>query len=637
MKPIHFVSLLSTLFFLTNCSTTPERKVQLSQFYEETFEAYVKRNPQMATYLGRKTQYDLLNDNSIAAMEKNYEYYRNDLAKLRTIGPKDLQGQDLLSYQIFEFNAQHDLDGFDFRFHNYPVNQMFGLQSGLPSFMINMHRIDNLKDAGAYIQRAKHFEQVFVNLFQHLEKREKLGIIAPQFVWPQVRRDAQNIINGKPFKTGTGDSPLLKDFKSKLAKIEAPAESKKQLIDKLNEALVKFVGPAYDMLIGLTKRYESKANPEGGMWRLPNGEAYYQYLLKQYTHSNLSAQQIHQIGLDEVKRIQNEMLEIAKKVNFKGNLKQFLTFMKTDKQFYFSNDLNGRTAYLQQNAKYIRDMRKQLPKMFNLMPKAPVKVKAVEPYREKSAGRAFYSPPSEDGSRPGIYYINLYDLSRVPKFEMEALAYHEAIPGHHMQNALAQEIKGLPKFRKFSWNSAYGEGWALYSELIPKEFGFYQDPYSDFGRLSMELWRACRLVVDTGLHALKWSKKQAMDYLAANTPNAKSEITKAIERYLVMPGQATSYKIGMLKIQELRKKAEDQLKDKFSLPHFHDEVLRYGAVPLNILESIIDSWIQKQLKAQSEKKEEPKKLTNHSIHGPGTPVFNRSFLGPTFKHLDCCE
>lgn len=291
-------------------------------------------------------------------------------------------------------------------------------------------------------------------------------------------------------------------------------------------------------------------------------------------------------------RIHDEMKAIMKKVGFKGDLQQFFAFMRDDPQFYYPDTAEGKAAYLAEATRIIDTMKSRLDELFIVKPKADMVVKAVEPFREQSAGKAFYEQPSMDGSRPGIYYANLYRMSGMPKYQMEALAYHEGIPGHHMQIAIAQELENVPKFRKFGGYTAYIEGWGLYTEFLPKEIGMYQDPYSDFGRLAMELWRACRLVVDTGLHDKKWTREQAIQYLVDNTPNSKGEAVNAIERYIVMPGQATAYTVGMLKLLELREKAKTALGDKFDIRQFHDVVLKNGAVPLDVLEQLVDQYIQ---------------------------------------------
>ncbi|MBU2180636.1 MAG: DUF885 domain-containing protein, partial [Gammaproteobacteria bacterium] len=356
-------------------------------------------------------------------------------------------------------------------------------------------------------------------------------------------------------------------------------------------ALVSSVKPAYEQLISYLTTLETKAGTDDGVWRFKDGAAFYNNALARTTTTTMTAEQIHDLGLAEVARIHQEMHEIMKKVGFKGDLQAFFSFMRDDPQFYYPNTAEGKAEYLAEATRVIDVMKSKLDELFLVKPKADLIVKAVEPFREQSAGKAFYEQPSMDGSRPGTYYANLYQMKGMPKYEMEALAYHEGIPGHHMQIAIAQELENVPKFRKFGGYTAYIEGWGLYTEMLPKEIGMYQDPYSDFGRLAMELWRACRLVVDTGIHAKKWTREEAISYLATNTPNAKSEVDNAIERYIVMPSQATAYKIGMIKIVELREKAKAALGDKFDIRAFHNVVLKNGAVPLDVLETLVDQYI----------------------------------------------
>ena len=356
-------------------------------------------------------------------------------------------------------------------------------------------------------------------------------------------------------------------------------------------ALVANMGPAYERLKNEMLRQQAMASTDDGVWKLPDGDDFYAYRLRMMTTTDLSADEIHNIGLQEVARIHEAMRNIMDKVGFEGTLQEFFEFMRTSDQFYYPNTPEGKNRYLQEATQIIDTITERLGEVFNRLPKAKLEVRAVEPFREQSAGKAFYSRPAADGSRPGYYYANLYDMGRMPTYQMEALAYHEGNPGHHMQIAIAQELEGIPNFRKFGGITAYIEGWGLYSEYLPKEMGFYEDPYSDFGRLAMELWRAARLVVDTGLHSKRWTREDAINYLAENTPNPQGDLVNAIERYIVMPGQATAYMIGKIKILELREKAKSDMGDAFDIRDFHDVVLASGAVPLNILEERIDAYI----------------------------------------------
>ncbi len=428
-------------------------------------------------------------------------------------------------------------------------------------------------------------------LVTQLKLREELGIIAPKFVFEHVIRDSKNILVGAPFSEGE-DSTILADFTVKIGKIELSDAEKTSLSADIITALNNSLKPGYEQLISYLTELETKADTRDGAWKFPNGEEFFNNALKRTTTTDLSADEIHNIGLSEVARIHGEMRVIMEKVGFEGELAEFLEFMRTDKQFYYSGDEAGRKKYLDEAVALIDDMEGRLDSLFLTKPKAELKVKAVEAFREKSAGKAFYQQPAPDGSRPGVYYANLYDMDAMPTYQMAALAYHEGIPGHHMQIAIKQELTGIPKFRKFGGYTAHTEGWGLYSEMIPKEIGLYQDPYSDFGRLAMELWRACRLVVDTGIHTKKWTRDQGIEYYVNNTPNAKSDAVKMVERHVVMPSQATAYKIGMLKIIELREGAKVALGEKFDIREFHDVILRNGPVPLNVLAQLVDEYIE---------------------------------------------
>jgi len=313
----------------------------------------------------------------------------------------------------------------------------------------------------------------------------------------------------------------------------------------------------------------------------------------------MTAEEIHETGLKEVARIQDEMREIMKQVKFEGTLKEFFGFLRSDPQFVFPNDDIGRESYISEATEIIDDMKGRLDSLFITKPKADIIVKRVEPFREATAFGAFYNQPAIDGSRPGTYYINLKDVADQPKYLMQALAYHEGIPGHHMQIAIAMELEGLPKFRTLGGHTSYIEGWALYSEALPKELGVYTDPYKDFGRLSMEIFRAARLVVDTGIHTKKWTREQAVQYYLDNIPNPEGDVRAEIDRYIVWPGQATAYKIGMLKIQDLRQDAETRLGEKFDIREFHDVVLANGSVPLKVLEELVNDWIKSKQKNSS--------------------------------------
>ncbi|NWL14382.1 DUF885 domain-containing protein [Pseudoalteromonas sp. Scap03] len=559
-------------------------------FFEDTFNRDVMSSPVYQTYMGIKKDYDKWDDNSEEKALKDLAQTKADLVTLNSINRAQLDAATQVSYDLKKQDLEASIADFKWRYHNYPVNQMFGTHSMVPAFLINQHQISNVKEANDYIARLNGVPGVFEQLITGLEIRADKNIIAPKFVFPHVIDSSKNIIKGAPFEQGE-DSTLLADFKRKVNALEIDQAEKDALISKATKALKTAVKPAYSKLINYIAQLEKRADDRDGAWKFPDGEAFYNNALKRTTTTDLTAKEIHAIGLAEVSRIHDEMRAIKDKVGFEGDLNAFMQFMKTDKQFYLANTEAGKAQYLSEAKGLIDNMKTRLDELFIVKPKADMIVKRVEAFREKAAGKAFYQQPAPDGSRPGIYYANLYDMEAMPTYQMEALAYHEGIPGHHMQIAISQELEGVPKFRKFGGYTAYIEGWGLYSELLPKEMGLYEDPYSDFGRLAMELWRACRLVVDTGIHAMKWTRQEGIDYYVNNTPNATSDGVKMVERHIVMPSQATAYKVGMLKILELREAAKEQLGDKFDIRQFHDVVLKNGPVPLNVLENFVDEWV----------------------------------------------
>ena len=558
--------------------------------FEEIFMQGVMRSPIFQSFLGIKKDQDKWDDLSDERAQQDLQIAKDNLDKVNQIDESKLDAQTKVSLDIMKLNLQQEIADFKWRFHNYPLNQMFGIHSQVPSLLINQHTISELADAEAYIARLEKVAPLFDQVIDGINVRAERGIIAPKFVYPYIISDSKNIINGAPFSEGD-DSTLLADFSGKIAQLEISDNEKQALIDRATAALKASVKPGYEKLISAVEVIQAKADDKDGAWKFPDGEAFFNNALARTTSTDLTAKEIHQIGLDEVARIHKEMKAIKDKVGFEGDLAAFFEFMRHDPQFYYPETEQGRQRYLTEATQLIDTMKSRLDELFIVKPKADLTVKAVEAFREKSAGKAFYQSPTLDGKRPGIYYANLYRMSDMPTYQMEALAYHEGIPGHHMQRAISVELQGLPKFRKFSRFTAYTEGWGLYSELLPKEIGMYSDPYSDFGRLAMELWRACRLVVDTGIHAMKWDREQGIEYYVTNTPNPKPDAVKMVERHIVMPSQATAYKIGMLKILELRHKAETEMGDKFDIREFHDVVLKNGPVPLSVLAQYIDDYI----------------------------------------------
>ncbi len=572
-----------------------KESAKVNAFFKDQFQQSLDRHPMYQSYLGISKDADKWDDMSDAFLDKELKLTKEALQWITdSVDVKFLDKNTKLSLDLFKEGLENSMADDAYRLYTYPVNQMHGAQAEIPAFLINMHQIKNKKDAENYISRLKGIEPMFGQLVENLKKRQKAGIMIPKFVFEKVLDDSKNLIKGQPFDTSKNKSTLLNDFETKISKLSIEDSEKSTLLEEAKKALKEEVLAGYTNLINTLEEQEKVASTEDGAWKFPNGEAFYNNALKRTTTTNLTANEIHKIGLDEVARIHGEMKAIKEKVGFKGTLQDFFQFMKTDKQFYYSADAKGRKEYMDKAAFIIDSMKTRLNELFITKPKADLQVKAVEAFREKSAGKAFYQQPAIDGSRPGTYYANMYDMESMPSYQMEALAYHEGIPGHHMQIAIAQELKEVPMFRKFGRYTAYVEGWGLYSEFIPKEMGFYADPYSDFGRLAMELWRACRLVVDTGIHAKKWTREEGIKYYTDNTPNAKADAVKMVERHIVMPSQATAYKIGMLKILELREKAKKALGEKFDIRKFHDVVLTNGPLPLNILENLVNNYISSE-------------------------------------------
>jgi uncharacterized protein (DUF885 family) len=589
------IQILVVFLLLASCQKTEKtytteeiaaESKKANDWFDAKFDEGVDRSPMYQTFLGIKKDYDKWDDITDAYAIQGDSINKADIAELKSsINYDKLDSQTKLSYDLWLQQTQDQIDQFQFRFHNYPLHQMRGLHSNIPSFLINFHRVSTEQDLKDYIARL-NVMPLFEDLKANLKTREEMGILPPKFVFEHIIRDCNNIASG---------TTILDDFKKKLDAVELEASSKKQLLAEAEKAFKTNFRPAYEQLGAFLVEQEKKANTDDGVWKFPNGAEFYNIALKNTTTTNLTADKIHNIGLKEVERIHGEMREIMKQVKFEGDLAEFFNFMRFDKQFYYPETEAGKQRYLDEATALIETMKKQLDGLFIIKPKADIIVKRVEPFREKSAGKAFYNRPSADGSRPGIYYANLYKMSSMPTYQMEALAYHEGIPGHHMQLAVAQELEGIPKFRKFGGYTAYTEGWGLYSELIPKELGFYSDPYSDFGRLAMELWRACRLVVDTGIHSKKWDRARGIKYYMDNTPNPEDDAIKMVERHIVMAGQATAYKIGMIKILELRENAKKALGDKFDIREYHEVVIKQGPLPLSVLETNVNNWVASKL------------------------------------------
>ncbi|MBX9767126.1 MAG: DUF885 domain-containing protein [Bdellovibrionales bacterium] len=571
-------------------------------FFEASFQASVRRHPEFATYLGKKDRYSEWDDHSEEFLKKEIAIVQEELRLSTQFDPTQLSEETRTSLALFQKMQRDFLEDSRWRFHDYYVNQMFGTHSNIAWLLMDQHSITTLSDAEAYIQRVINTQTVIKQTLDMLREQEKRGISYPKFVYPKVIEDMKNLTNGIPFLSSkkTAPSPLWENFSNKIEKAATQdptafsSETKAALLEKLKLALNGPFNESFTALSNELARLSKKAKTTNGAWALPQGEEYYRYQVGRATTTKLSPEQIHQIGLNEVKRIHSEMSDVMKAVQFEGNRKDFFHRIKKDPAFTYPNSAEGRAQIVKDTENLIKEVQEKTKTYFTRVPESLVEVKPVEPYRERSAGKAFYNGPSEDGTRPGIYYLNLSDMKALPKIEIPALTYHETIPGHHFQIAFAQTLKALPEFRRYLSFTAYVEGWGLYAERIPVEMGLYKDPYVNFGRLSMELWRACRLVVDTGIHSKRWSREKAIQYLMDNTPTDIGEATKSIERYFVMPGQATAYMVGMLKFVELKSLAQAKLGSRFQVAAFHDEVLKHGALPLDILESKVREWISRQ-------------------------------------------
>ena len=564
---------------------------RLDAFFEQAYQARIALSPQQMTALGLKTDYDKLDDVSDAAAARSLALQEAQLAQMKAdFDPARLSPQSRMSWRLFEYGVQQARLSNQWRDWNFQFAANGNPTTSLPVFLINNHRINSVADAEAYVSRIGEAERYMGQVATTLKARAAEGVVSPRFVFAPSIENTRNVITGAPFDTGA-DNPVWADFQKKVGALDADQATKDRLLASARAALTGPYKRGFDTVLTALAEVRPLADSDAGVWRLPNGEAYYNARLQLSTTTDLTADQIHQIGLDEVARIQREMEVIKAKVGFSGSLQDFFVFLKTDPRFQYPNTAEGKEQYLTDARAFIAQVMAVAPQWFSTLPKAALEVRAVEPFREATASIAFYNSPAPDGSRPGIYYVNLSDMTQVLKPQIEGISYHEGAPGHHFQIAYAQEIEGLPRFRRFGGYGAYAEGWGLYAEQLGKEMGFYQDPYSDFGRLSTELWRAVRLVTDTGLHAKRWSREQAMDYFRQNSLLSERDIGKEVERYITNPGQATSYKIGELKIEELRAKAEAALGDRFDIKDFHAVVLGSGSVPLDVLADQVNAWI----------------------------------------------
>lgn len=577
-----------------------DESARLNAWFEEQYEEELAFSPIQQTFLGVTENNDQIDNFSLEAQIEQLDWKRDTVAEMRaSFDYEQLNADAKISYDLWEYQLAATEAANQFRINGYVFEQMNAIHSFFPQLLIAFHTVEDADDMQAYVSRIEATEVALGQLITLSREAAAAGVRPPRFAFERVIDSASQIITGAPFTEGE-DSAIWADTQQKIATLqEAETINQAQadaLVNAARAALVDHWQPAYERLIAWQQEdMVNTSETSQGVGALSDGEAYYNERLANQTTTNLTADEIHQIGLDEVARLRAEMDGIKNSVGFEGDLKAFFAMLrdsKDDLRHYYPNSDEGRQLYIDDATAAIENIKAKLATYFGILPEGDLEVRRVEPFREQPGAAQHYFPGTPDGSRPGIYYAHLSDMTAMPKGELEVIAYHEGLPGHHMQIAIQQELESVPTFRTQAGFTAFSEGWGLYSELLAKEMeGTYTDPYSDFGRLGSEIWRAIRLVLDTGLHAKNWTEEQAVQYFLDNSAITEAQARSEVQRYMVLPGQATSYKIGMLKIQELREKAEQALGDKFDIRGFHDAVLGGGAVPLSVLETMVDQWI----------------------------------------------
>jgi uncharacterized protein (DUF885 family) len=608
------ILLLIGIFWLINLIWF--RPFNIKHFYDKVFVELAIDSPEISTSMGIPFLYDRskdeLDDISDAEQWESFNKMKEDYETLMSYDFESQSEENKLNTKILGFYLEGLKEGEPFFYHGYPVNQMRGIQSGLPSLMENSHKLRNESDAEAYITRLSKFDTKFNQLIENLKISESKGIIPPKFVIERVLDEMNGFIGAKKnsiasdkdsnsILSSVKSNILFTNFELKIDKLEELSSEEKDSYKKQVEKEIKTtVFGAYKNLIQYFEQLKSKATTDDGVWKLPNGEAYYRYQLKQQTTTELEPEEVHQIGLSEVARIKSEMQNILLAQGYADSTMTLgATIQKLNKEerFLYPNNDGGRQMILDEYDRILAEISAGLDDAFDVRPKAGLEVKRVPEFKEEGSAGAYYNRPAMDGSRGGTFYANLRNVQETVKFGMKTLAYHEGVPGHHFQIAIQSELEGVPIFRTIGLFTSYIEGWALYSEQLAWELGFYKnDPFGNLGRLQAEMFRAVRLVVDTGIHYKKWTREEAIDYMILNTGMTTTEVSTEIERYIVMPGQACAYKIGMLKILELRENAKKKLGSQFDLKEFHNVVLKNGAVPLDILEEIVGNYITETLK-----------------------------------------
>jgi uncharacterized protein (DUF885 family) len=551
----------------------------LNDFFEAEWNYEMEQSPVRASFMGDRRWNDRWGDQTLEAIRKREDHAKDALVRLKKIDRTQLSPADQLNYDLFQKDLEQDIEGAKFRSYLMPINQRGGIQT--LDEMTDRLRFETLKDFEDWVARLKAFPTLMDQTIALMREGARFHIIWPKIVLNRVPAQIDKQLVDKP-----EESPFFKPFKKFPEAISAA--DRERLTKAAQGAIATGVVPSFQKLKKyFVDEYLPAAFDEVGVWKMPQGNEYYAYLARRHTTTDLTPQQIHEKGLSEVARIKAEMQAIMGKVGFKGTLPEFFTKLRTDPQFFYKTPEELLEAY-RALAKRIDP---NLVKVFKTLPRTPYGVTPIPDKIAPDTTTAYYNQPAADGSRAGFYFVNLYKPETRPKWEMMALSLHESVPGHHLQIALAQELGDIPKFRRYGGFTAFVEGWGLYSESLGEDMGLYDDPYSKFGQLTYEMWRAVRLVVDTGMHQFKWDRQKAIDYFMENAPKAENDIVNEIDRYISMPGQALAYKIGELKIKELRERARREIGDGFDVREFHDAVLLSGALPLDVLEQNINRWI----------------------------------------------
>lgn len=574
------LSFLCQELSVSTCQVSTSER--LHALFEREWQYGLRESPTNASYLGDKRFNHLWPDISQEAIDRRLQHARDLKRELGGFRAEELSPADRLNLKLFRKQVELEIEESQFRWYLVPLTQREGIQD--ESTLADVIRFETVKDYEDWIARLNAFPEYMQQTRSLMREGIRTGIVQPRVVMERVPAQIKQQLVDQP-EQSLYYKPLRK-FPDAIS-----SDEQRRLCEAAKEAIAKNLLPAYqEFFTFFSQEYLPACKPEVGVWQVPNGDKLYAFRAQQFTTTALTPREIHEIGLQEVARIHAEMEAIVKQVGFKGTFAEFLDHLRTEKKFYCENDQELFSEY-QAVCKRINP---ELPKLFGKLPKTPYDIQAIPANLAPDTTTAYYRPPSADGSRPGTYFVNLYKPEVRPKYEMEALSLHEAVPGHHLQLAIATELQGVPTFRRFAGFTAYIEGWALYSESLGKDLGMYQDPYSKFGQLTYEMWRAVRLVVDTGMHHDKWERSRAIEYFLQHTAKTKHDITNEVDRYIAWPGQALAYKIGELKIKALRAKAEQELGPKFDIRAFHDTVLGHGTVPLDVLEEIVNDWIAGQ-------------------------------------------